>query len=175
MDLINADYWVGIPWSYRYGPFSTLWRVFHQSSHLGDEYLLRNRVERVNLSYEGVDMKLSYDLGESLRIYGGGGFLLRKEPSDIDPWSTLFGLEFESPHTHLGGLIRPVAGVVFKNWEENDWDTDVSLRFGVDVQSEKIAGHKIQFMGEYFNGNSPNGQFYDRSIEYLGLGIHFYF
>jgi hypothetical protein len=28
---------------------------------------------------------------------------------------------------------------------------------------------------EYFNGNSPNGQFFDRTIEYFGPGVHFYF
>ncbi len=27
---------------------------------------------------------------------------------------------------------------------------------------------------EYFNGYSPNGQFYREKIEYIGLGIHLY-
>jgi hypothetical protein len=42
----------------------------HQSSHLGDEFVLRTRLERVNLSYEGVDLKLSYDLSYGFRICG---------------------------------------------------------------------------------------------------------
>jgi hypothetical protein len=29
-------------------------------------------------------------------------------------------------------------------------------------------------MIEYFNGHSPNGQFYRDRIEYLGVGLHLY-
>ena len=70
-NLINADYLVGLLASYRYSDFSAFTRVLHQSSHLGDEFLLRNRVNRINLSYERVDVKLSYDLFDLLRFYGG--------------------------------------------------------------------------------------------------------
>ncbi len=48
MDLINADYWVGIPVAFRKDNLSGLFRIFHQSSHLGDEYLLYNKIDRVN-------------------------------------------------------------------------------------------------------------------------------
>ena len=54
------------------GDFTWLVRVYHQSSHLGDEYLLRNRVDRVNLSFEVVDALVSYDPFEWLRLYGAG-------------------------------------------------------------------------------------------------------
>ncbi len=40
-DLLNADYYVGIPISYRSGVWSARLRLFHQSSHLGDEFLLQ--------------------------------------------------------------------------------------------------------------------------------------
>src|SRR5215510_2433521 len=38
-DLINADYLVGIPLAFRRSGFSMRARIFHQSSHLGDEFL----------------------------------------------------------------------------------------------------------------------------------------
>jgi hypothetical protein len=28
---------------------------------------------------------------------------------------------------------------------------------------------------QYFNGYSPNGQFYKEKIEYIGFGVHFHF
>ena len=83
-DLINADYFAALPVSHRYGPFSAIGRVFHESSHLGDEFLLRTKVERINLSYEGIDAKLSYDLfGGVVRIYGGAGYLFDRDPSSL--------------------------------------------------------------------------------------------
>ena len=37
-DLINTDYVVGVPLSWRSGGWSTRVRLYHQSSHLGDEF-----------------------------------------------------------------------------------------------------------------------------------------
>ena len=67
-DLLNSDFVVGFPITMRRGGFSSRLRIYHQSSHLGDEFLLANRIQRVNLSYEGFDLKLSYELfGDALR------------------------------------------------------------------------------------------------------------
>lgn len=61
-DLINADYVVGIPVSWRSGLVSTCVRLYHQSSHLGDEFLLGNPgFNRVNLSFEALEAILSLD------------------------------------------------------------------------------------------------------------------
>lgn len=175
LDLVNADYWVGIPLSYRRGDFSAMLRVFHQSSHLGDEFLLRKRIDRVNLSYEATDLKLSYDIGYGLRVYGGGGVLLHREPADLDRLSTQIGAEYLAPFTIGDGLLRPVAAVDLQNRQESDWRSDVSLRAGVQFESPDEVSQRVQLMLEYFNGRNPNGQFYDRTLEYVGFGTHVYF
>ena len=92
-DLFNADYFAALYGAWRSGPVSTLGRMFYQSSHLGDEFLLRTRTERVNLTYESVDLKLSYDLPWGFRAYGGGGYLFDQEPADLLPWSVQGGVE----------------------------------------------------------------------------------
>ena len=96
-DLVNTDYIVGFPFAYRARNFSALARFYHQSSHLGDEFLIENRVERVNLSYEAIDLRLSYEVTDWLRLYGGGGYIVRGDPSDLEPWSTQMGFELRSP------------------------------------------------------------------------------
>jgi opacity protein-like surface antigen len=175
LDLVNADYWVGIPLSYRRGDFSAMLRVFHQSSHLGDEFLLRSRIDRVNLSYEAADLKFSYDIGSGFRVYGGGGVLLHREPADLDRLSTQIGLEYLAPYTIGDGLLRPVAAADLQNRQESDWRSDVSLRAGVQFESPDEVSQRVQLMLEYFNGRNPNGQFYDRTLEYVGFGTHVYF
>ncbi len=175
MDLINADYWVGIPVAYRKNDFSALFRLFHQSSHLGDEYILYNKIDRVNLSFESIDLKLSYDIDKAFRIYSGSGYIFHKEPSDLKPFSAQLGFEYKSPETILGNIMRPVAAVDLKTWEENDWNIDTSARFGIQLENIEHRNRKIQLLLEYFNGHSPHGQFYEKNIEYTGIGIHFYF
>ncbi len=173
-DLVNTDYLVGIPLTYRTGDFSALARVFHQSSHLGDEFLLRNRVERINLSFEAVDLRLSHELTKWLRVYSGGGYMFRRDPSDLAPWFTQFGGEVRSPWTFLRGVLRPIAAIDVQHREQNHWNTDLSLRAGIQFENPLLFDRRLQLLFEYFNGHSPNGQFYRDKIEYLGVGLHLY-
>ena len=173
-DLVNADYFAAIPVTFRHEGFSSLFRIFHQSSHLGDEFLLRTNTERVNLSGDGLDLKLSYEFGDWLRVYGGGGYLVRREPSTIDPWSAQYGVELISPWPSRDKRWRPILAADLQHREENSWSLDLSLRTGIQIDGV-LASRKLQILLEYFRGHSPNGQFYKDEIEYLGLGAHFHF
>lgn len=174
-DLVNADYFVALPLSYRHGDFSALVRMLHQSSHLGDEFLLRTRVQRINLSYQALDLLLSYELFGLLRLYGGGGYLFAREPSGLAPWTTQYGLEVASPWAFAGGTIQPIAAADCHTDEEDEWSTNLSLRAGLEFESWQVRGRKIQLLAEYFTGHSPNGQFFKRQIETIGLGLHLQF
>jgi Protein of unknown function (DUF1207) len=173
-DLVNADYFAAFTGAYAQGPFELLTRLYHQSSHLGDEFLLRSRIQRVNLTYESVDLKLSYDLPWGIRAYGGGGYLFDQEP-DLLPWSVQGGVEFRSPWTVASGQIRPVAALDLQSREQNGWNVDVSLRGGIQFENVRLFDRNLQLLVEYFHGNSPDGQFFKRRVEYLGLGAHFHF
>ncbi|HEX2056531.1 MAG TPA: DUF1207 domain-containing protein, partial [Nitrospiraceae bacterium] len=99
IDLINADYLVGVLASYRNGRFSGFARLHHQSSHLGDEFILNNpAVTRINLSFEEFDAKLSYEVASWLRLYGGGGVLVHRYPA-IGRGTSQWGIELTSPRT----------------------------------------------------------------------------
>lgn len=175
-DLVNADYLVAIPLSLRKGNFSAMSRIFHQSSHLGDEYLLRGQQDkRINFSYEGVDTILSYAFPLGFRLYGGGGYLFDRTPSDLEPWIAQGGMEFTSPSAWWHGALRPIAAVDVQSREASDWDTDVSVRAGVQLENPDFLSRKLKIMVEYYRGSSPNGQFYIRDDdEYFGIGFHFF-
>ena len=177
-DLVNTDFIASIYSSVRVGQFSAFGRIYHQSSHLGDEFLLskvNSKFERVNLSYEGADLRLSYELPYGVRVYGGGGGLFHKEPSTLKIWSTQYGIEFRSPWRIDFASMRPIIAVDIKNFEENNWNTDVSARTGVEFDNLQVLSRKLQILAEYYNGFSPSGQFYKDKIEYIGVGAHFYF
>ncbi len=177
-DLVNTDFIASVYTSLRAGRFSVFSRLFHQSSHLGDEFLLskiHSNFQRVNLSYEGVDAKLSYDLPLGLRIYGGGGGMFDRDPSTLKPWMAQYGAEFRSPWRLDFAALRPVAAADIKNFQENNWNTDLSARAGVEFENLQVLGRKLQILAEYFNGYTPSGQFYKNKIEYLGVGLHYHF
>lgn len=85
-------------------------------------------LERVNLSYEGIDLKLSYELPYGIRVNGGGGGVFHKEPSTIKPWSVQYGMEFRSPWGIESPAMRPIMAVDVKNHEQNNCNTDISAR-----------------------------------------------
>jgi len=174
-DLINTDFIASAYSSMRAGQFSAFGRLYHQSSHLGDEFLLRTKLERVNLSYEGVDLKLSYELPYGVRLYGGGGGLFHKEPSALKVWSAQYGIEFRSPWRMDFASMRPIVAADIKHYDENNWSTDVSARAGVEFENLQVLGRKLQILVEYYNGFTPSGQFYKDKVEYIGLGAHYHF
>ncbi len=169
-DLINADYWMGIPLSYRKGPWSYLLRVYHQSSHLGDEFILGNPgINRVNLSYEDIELLVSYEW-ERLRFYGGGGYLLHSEP-DLAPKHLQAGVEYA--HPRAVGTFDFVAAADVRASEELDWRRSSSFQAGFELRS--ASQRRVRLMLEHFRGHSPNGQFYRDPLRYTGLGLYFGF
>ncbi len=176
-DLVNADYYFApIAFSFRSTDrkFSAITRMFHQSSHLGDEFIFDHDItaaDRVNLSYWGVDAIFSYKLTPDLRLYGGAGYLFQKEPSDLKPWSVQYGAEYLFNVPLFGG--RPLFAGDFQQREQNDWSADISLRTG--IQWGDWEHGVAQLLLEYYDGHSPNGQFFNEAVQYFGLGLHFYF
>lgn len=151
-DLINTDFIVGFPLSYRPGSFAARAQVYHQSSHLGDELLLgMPNIERVNLSYEDAELLLAYEF-LAFRLYGGGGYLYRTEP-DLDPAHWQGGLEFR--WSELIGGLDLVAASDFQAFEEQDWEVNRSYQLGVAWRSQ--TGREVRLVLERYDGFSPMG------------------
>ena len=176
-DLVNANYTAGLLTSYRTGSFSGFLRVHHQSSHLGDEFILNSLtpVNRIDLSFEEIDLKLSYELSPWLRVYGGGGVLVDRDPKTLGRGTSQFGVELTSPWTFLSGNIRPVAYGDLQANERTSWAISRSVMAGVQFENARIGDRKVQVLVEYFKGPSPNGQFFTHSTDWIGLGLHLYY
>lgn len=169
-DLINADYWIGIPVTYRKGPWSFLARIYHQSSHLGDEFILGNpAVKRVNLSYEDVVALVSYEW-EKLRIYGGGGYIIHSEP-ELARKHLQAGIEFVLPHAVQG--LDFITALDVQSSQELDWENNYSFQAG--LQFKNPDNRRVRLMFEHFDGHSPNGQFFRERLRYNGIGVYFRF
>ena len=180
-DLINADYLIGFPLTMRRGGFSSRLRVYHQSSHLGDEYLLRaERPDRENLGFEALEVLLSQDLA-ALRVYAGGEYFLNREPETL-PQKLLHGGVELRPSGALGlgsvGSVRLVAAADAKAIEEEgDWNVAVSARAGIEVGRPRddatAPSRRWSLLFEYYDGQSPYGQFFLNDVRLVGVGFHF--
>jgi hypothetical protein len=181
-DMLNADYVVGLPLTIRHGWFSTRVRVYHQSSHLGDEYLLRappDRQDRENLTFEALEWLVSADAA-ALRLYGGGEMLFNRTPEDLGRYVAHGGVELRPlprvlPLGSLGGFRFVAAGDV-KSSEEQDWDPAISARAGFEYDRAgggDATARRYGIFAEFYTGPSPYGQFFREKVRLIGLGIHF--
>ena len=85
-----------------------------------------------------------------------------------------YGIELTSPWPKRDVHWRPILAADLQNHQENSWSLDASVRAGIQIDGVLLT-RKLQLLFEYFNGHSPNGQFYRDKVEYFGFGTHFHF
>jgi hypothetical protein len=170
--LVNTDYRVGFTYELQRGKFSARTRLFHQSSHLGDELILQgNAPQRVNLSVEVVDLLLAWQWG-GWRPYAGGMYIIHRDPDDLKQAGFQVGVDYTGTTPVLFGG-RLVGGVDYRSFEENDWRGGMSVKVGLEYGRPRPERRGIKVLLEYYDGAAPFGQFYNDVVSYYGLGVQF--
>lgn len=179
IDLLNTDFIIGLPFTWRRGATSFRVRIYHQSSHLGDEFILNTQPERVNLSFESLEVLVSRELG-GWRAYGGGEYIVRHEPQDLEPALIHAGLEYRHAPSLLVlgslGAGRIVAAVDAKSIQERKWQVGWGFRAGIEfgpARQGEILGRSWSVNVVGYEGPAPYGQFYHDNISSVGVGLHF--
>lgn len=170
-DLINADYLIGLNLSRAIKKREYRIRLYHQSTHLGDEFILRNKPKRINFTYEKVDAMTCVRTGRA-RVCGGLGFLLNVRPSDFDRLSAQFDAEYRSfkGPTFFGPFGRYLAAIDVKMNQQQDWNPNISIKAGIEFGEANRGRRRIRLMLEGYHGYVPFGQFFDRKMSSIGIG-----
>lgn len=174
--LLNADYYGGIPITYSIGDWQFRFRVFHISSHIGDEFLLDHPgFDRRNASSEYVDFFISHDLTEEIRLYGGLGYLVAQDKEfHISPFYSAIGAElrllsfgFVDKCDRLYGC--PIYAMHFRQNGEFKHHIDATYILGYEFG--KLCGlyRKLRFFMEYHDGYSCEGQFVKKPTNYFSI------
>ena len=178
-DLMNTDYLVGLPLTYRTGALATRFQLYHQSSHLGDEYIVHAHAERVTFSFEAAELLVS-DVVGNWRVYGGGEYLFTHAPDDLKPGIVHGGVDYRQrePLLRLGRLAvaRAVAGLDGRCTEESGWQVGWSLATGLELADPNAtpgSGWRWSVLLKAYAGPSPYGQFYRDHVSSVGVGIGF--
>lgn len=176
-DLVNADYMIGVPLSFRHGRLMGRVSLYHVSSHLGDEYLQRTNVERVNVSYETFDARVGYERGNQ-RLYGGVETAIRRFPSDLLIAAAHLGAEARLRAVGLdipgNARVYPVISADVGAPAARDGGASVSVKAGLELStpgSFAQGARRLHILGEYYSGQSRFGQFYHERIRYAGLAM----
>jgi hypothetical protein len=176
-DLITADFIAGVPITWRHdGSSARLWFV-HRSAHAGDEYLLKSKAERFDLTIDGINFIFSQDISRFLRGYAGWDQVLRNKTTSIRKGVAQAGFDFTDPNEgiplgrHLVARLR--GGVDVRSIRDLDWDALVTTRVGFHLADPVFAGRSAGIYLEWLKGPSPAGQFYGYPVSSVGISAIF--
>lgn len=165
--IMNTDYKVSILYNVRRGVNNYRFRVYHLSSHLGDDYLFRNRITAPSpnsVNYEVIDATYSRVV-DTWRLYGGIGIGLRRS-EERKRFSAQLGAFYKKPSTHLARLV---GGVDIKFWQQTDFRPGIHAGIGVEVGRSQ---NNLTFLAEGYSGFRPYSQFEQQQTVWLGIGMY---
>jgi hypothetical protein len=179
-ELVNTDFYVGVPLTYARDAWSFRFRGYHISGHLGDEFLVNHPgFVRVNPSIEAIDLFASYQATDEIRIYAGQGVYVHSDPSF--KWKPLY-IEYGTEVRFLGSKFhkQKLYGTCFialnwRNLQQLDWNFDGTYLFGYEFSKLQGIGRKIRFFIEYHHGYSLEGQFAKERTRYFEYNLSYGF
>lgn len=179
-ELVNTDYFVGATLAYAHDRWSSRFRLYHISSHLGDEFLVNHvNFPRVNPSMEAMDIFVSYQALFGLRLYGGFGWIFHWDPSyKLKPLYVAYGAEFRFLGTRF--LKQSLYGTFFiagyiQNYQYQKWDFDETVVAGYEWSKLQGIGRKVRVYFQYHHGFSAEGQFTKDRTSYVAYVISYGF
>ena len=171
--LVNTDFRVGFALSFRRGEFSGRAKLLHQSSHLGDEFLLSgNAPEREDLSVELIDVVLAWQRA-GWRPYVGASYLYHTDPGTLNKWGIQAGVDYLGNTPVLFGG-RLTGGLDARAHDENNWRLGLSAKLGLAYGRPDPDRRGVTVLLEAYDGPAPFGQFYRDVVSYYGVALQFH-
>jgi len=169
VEVQAVDFRAGLPITYARGRYHTKFAYYHLSSHLGDEFLLKNPgFERLNYSRDVLVLGHSvYLQSNKLRLYAEAGWAFYGDVSE--PWEIQFGIDYAPP--------GPTGAHGAPFWAINGHlREDVNFGGGLTVEagwawrgSRQSAMLRTGLL--YYNGESNQFSFFDEHEEQIGFGL----
>ena len=168
-NLINSDYKFGYVITLQKMAVTHRLRMYHVSSHLGDDYIFRNGVtsypEQNNVNYETIDYTFAYRFNDRFRGYAGTAFVVRPRTSR-KRFKFQAGGEWKKPLKN--DFFQWVAGANLTLLQETDFIPGVKYGFG-------LAGGRdfpVYLLAEHYFGYRPYGFNEVDRIAWIGLGLY---
>jgi hypothetical protein len=169
--LISNDWVAGINTTAFLRSWALTLELYHESSHLGDEYGDHFQATRLDWTREVLAGWATYGSGP-WRFTGGASYVLQDELR-LPKAAGSLGLDFRgASHRFAGTQMRPLLGLFTEADAASEWRFSTSAKAGV-VLSPGTQGREIGFALIGHNGLSTQRQFFRNTSRYVGLEVRF--
>jgi hypothetical protein len=171
-DVRSVDFRAGMPVGISFGQYQVRVGYYHLSSHLGDEFLLKNPTfNRLNFSRDCLLLGNAYWWTPNLRTYAEAAWAFYNDVSQ--EWEFQFGVDY-APRFATGTRGAPFFGIGGHLREELDFGGAITAQAGWAWRSRYNSG--LLRMGlHYYNGNSPQLSFFNFHEQQFGFGLWYDF
>ena len=169
--LISVDWVAGLNTTAMLGNLAVTMQLFHESSHLGDEYGDRFQAQRLDWSREVIAGWITYGAGQ-WKLTGGASYVLY-DGLRLPRAGAAVGLDWGAGrHRFLTRPLEPVLGLYTEGSAATDWRLSTSAKLGVAVRGRGGA-RSVGLAVIAHDGLSTQRQFFRRESRYLGLEVRF--
>lgn len=170
-NLINADYKASLMFNRTMNSHTFRVRLFHISSHLGDDYIIRNAIRFYipnPVNYEQLDVTWFEQLNKSIRWYGNIGSVVR-------PGSIRKPLSFQSGFLidkQLANRALGFSGALdVKVYQQNQFTPNWRLAAGPSwFLADRLP---MRVLAEFYTGHLPYSVYESKRVQWFGIGTCF--
>jgi hypothetical protein len=169
--LISIDWLAGFNASTYLGKWSLTLELYHESSHLGDEYGERFQISRLDWSREVLTGWIAYGAGP-WRFTGGASYVFQ-DGLDLPRPAASLAVDFRGrSRADASSSLQPVIGFFTEATSATEWRMSSSAKIGVALvtpgRNRQVAVALIAH-----DGLSTQRQFFRQESQYLGLEVRF--
>jgi len=170
--LISNDWVVGLNTTAALGAWTVTGEIYHESSHLGDEYSDRFGARRLDWTREVAAAWVTYGRGP-IRVTGNLSYVLIDE-LDLDRPGAAVAADYQGrPFGHfLGSPVRAVGGIYFEGAAATSWRISTSAKLGIAL-ARSGGGREVGLALIAHDGLSTQRQFFRRESRYIGGELRF--
>ena len=168
--LLNTDFKASAYLNGAKGAHKFRIQVFHLSSHLGDDYMVRNGDLTPNdktVNYEQLDLTYLYGF-RRLDIYGGLGMVITKN-AFRDRFMAEMGFQANVPLKHNWDFVY---GLDMKLYDQNEFIPDI--HYGLGFTFSQRNEHQINISLDGFYGHMPYSTLKYGLIMWYGVSSKLY-
>ncbi len=168
--LISNDWVVGFDVSGRVGNVDLAVQLFHESSHLGDEYAERFGARRLDWTREVAMAWIGVRAGQAKVRAAVGSVLI--DQLGLERPLAAFAIDYRGRDGFVGRTpARLIAGIYTEGAAATSWRLGTTFRLGIELGA--VAGNRMAIALVAHDGLSTQRQFYREESRYLGGEIRF--
>lgn len=169
--MVSNDWTVGFDVNADLGHWWLAGQLYHESSHLGDEYRDTFDATRIDWTREIAAAWVGYRAG-SFKFMVSPSYVL-VDQLHLPRGGMSAAVDFVGPtFQFLGVPTRPIGGAFADAWAQTDWKVSQSLKGGISFQGDH-GKHTMSVALVEHGGLSTQRQFYTAPSHYWGFELRF--